>query len=185
MLQQRAYDTVKEYDEILPSAGAVASIADNGSGKVRITTTGNHGIAQKQVDDGHIITLTGSIVDAGAYNAAHTVTDIISPTIFDTDFDFGSPEAGVASFLVEKIYVFSPGLLATLGIDIVDEMSVFLAIQEVSANDKHSQDIVWLQVATLTGSLHSGDSTTITGVKFSGNPTAAVRIVASQMARWF
>lgn len=185
MLEQRAYDTVKQYDSIVASAGAVASIADNGSGKVRITTTGVHGIATAQVVDGHIITLTGSVVDSAAYNTAHTVTAIISTTVFDTDFDFNSSEGAVAAFLVEKIYLMSPGLkTAIVCAKGGNNADVFIAIQAIDRADKHNADIIWSSISEFGDDLFEGDSNMVTGVKLSGNPAGEVKIAISQMESW-
>jgi len=181
MLQNRNYDKVKEFDQIELDAGAVATIDDVG-GFAKVTTDGNHGITQSQVDDGHKLTISGS--DVGAYNVQHKVTSIVSVTEFITDIVFTTTGTG-GTFLVQKIYILSPGLLTSAALaKATFNAELFVALQEVKKNDKHSTNIVWVNVSTGDVDYFKGDSSLITAFKFEGNPLGTVKFVLTQMNRW-
>lgn len=185
MLQNRAYNKTTGFDSIVADAGAIAAQANSAAAPgvdTTITTTGVHGISQRQIDEGHKITITGTT--AGQYDGLKVVTRIVSTTQFDIAHVFVSNTSNGA-FIVEKIYVMSPGLLASLAVQKpVGEANIYSTLQEVKANDKHNTNIVWILIGSGAGDFIQGDSRTITGFKVSGNPSAEVKIVPTQMNSW-
>lgn len=67
--------------------GEVSSIADNGSGDCRITTSAAHGLKP-----GDKIEVKGNSV--ASHNVTHTVAAVISTTVVDTDIVYGGANTG-------------------------------------------------------------------------------------------
>ena len=75
---------------------AIASIADNGSGKIRVTTSVPHELAPGLID----VQLNGTAAydDGGAIAG---VLDVISPTVFDMDRAYTAPAGAVGNVWLE------------------------------------------------------------------------------------
>lgn len=117
------------------SGGAVSSIADNGSGKCRITTALSHYARPEDT-----ILVAGSSVSG--YNVGHTITNIISTTSFDTNVTYSSSPTGTMTWRnkEQNLQCFEDPCCRVLDIEDVKTLQAVLDSTQVRAIDWNVTD---------------------------------------------